>query len=41
MAVKCCGTCRSSDYLSDISLWCYLVDDPVKFEECCDSWSKE
>lgn len=45
MTVKCCGSCKSSAHIvPDVpltSLWCYLVDEPVQYDEQCDSWSEE
>jgi len=42
MTVKCCGTCS---HVTDIYVvdkcWCLLSDEPVGFDEKCDSWSKE
>ena len=41
MVNKCCGTCSHvTDIMHPISCWCLLSDDPVSFDECCDSWSK-
>ena len=40
MTVKCCETCNKvTDLNHPISCWCLLVDEPVKFNEVCDSWS--
>lgn len=42
MTVKCCGTCsKVTDMYNAAGPWCLLVDEPVKFDECCESWSEE
>ena len=41
MTVKCCGTCDNVEGITTCAYWCVLADEPVKFDECCDSWKQD